>query len=200
MWQKLLHIFRPSRVEPIAVEDQQKEPESPEDRQATEKEQWRRAVYLHEAGHVVVALDRGLIVRSAQCDSEKGGVATEIPPDVIQATKDLQQRFAGKLLTAEDFAAKGIDLYKPSLICELGGLAGESLEYGRAIVSTTRASDDLASFFRVMLGLTEKLTPELRAHLWQQVFIGCQMLAYRTVKQKERQVRRLADELESVVS
>ncbi len=40
----------------------------------------RRTAYLHEAGHAVVAIEHGLVVRELQCDGETSHGRSAQPP------------------------------------------------------------------------------------------------------------------------
>jgi len=106
----------------------------------------RRMAYLHEAGHAVVAIQRGLIVRTLTSDGEGGYCKADLSD---KANDRLQQIYAearaGKIQGPE-FAERAIEAFFDKLVTMVGGIAGESLMLGRPIYSTRRAADDLSTF------------------------------------------------------
>jgi len=156
-----------------------------------------RALYLHEAGHAVVAFEAGMVVRSVRCDGQTNHVdaglseANRSAIDVVVADAR-----AGKL-TAEQFLLKGIAANRPQLTAWMGGMAGESLtKDARPLLSSRRGADDITMFFSYLNSVTRNLPPHSFQPVWLEAFIEAQDDAWNIVKKKEATVRAVAVALE----
>jgi hypothetical protein len=155
----------------------------------------RRAAYLHEAGHGVVAIDHGLVVDKVACHGQIGFCHADLSADAnAQLDQLLIDGQSGKI-ASRPLLVQAIDLYFGRLATLLGGVAGESLILGRPIYSTRRASDDLTSFFGFLALLSRRLSAPEFDPLWSDAFQRAQDAAWGTVRRRYADVEKLADAL-----
>lgn len=157
-----------------------------------------RASYLHEAGHAVVAVELGMVVRAVVCDGETGHVEADWSDTTKSAVFSLfRARDAGQI-DGERLLRQGIETNRAQLAVFMGGLAGESLSHaGRPITSVARAADDSTAFFSYLNAVTRNLHVPQYAPVWQEAFVVAQGTAWDIVRAKEPAVRRVAEVLES---
>lgn len=155
----------------------------------------RRNAFLHEAGHAVVAHELGLIVREVRCDGEEG----HCHADFSQIDNDLlEQTHRRNLPIATGEALQEvIGAFAKKLCTMMGGIAGESLEAGRAVIATRRASDDFAAFFGFLAAMSRGLRAEETQPVWLEAYTNAQDVAWRIVRLREAKVRSIAAELET---
>lgn len=154
----------------------------------------RRNAFLHEAGHAVVAHELGLIVREVRCDGEEGHCRA----DYSQVENDLLEQTHRRNLPIATGAAlqEVIGAFAKKLCTMMGGIAGESLEAGRAVIATRRASDDFAAFFGFLATVSRGLRSEESHPIWLQAYTSAQDEAWRIVHLRESKVRSIAAALE----
>lgn len=157
-------------------------------------EEVKRAAFLHEAGHAVVAHELGLIVHEVVCD----GVTGHCRADLSAADNaHLEQVHKGNHpISTVNALRQVLDAYFKKLCTLMGGIAGESLEPGQAVFSTRRASDDFASFFGFMAAMSRGLRIAESDPVWLEFYAKAQDEAWRIVREREADVRRVAAELE----
>jgi hypothetical protein len=104
----------------------------------------KRAVYLHEAGHAVMAILTGKFITSVFCDGKAGQVeATNEPADDQNKSLAISTFSAATKEERLSLLPNCLSVYESEFLNLLGGLAGESLEPGRAVSSILRGAEDL---------------------------------------------------------
>jgi hypothetical protein len=162
-----------------------------------EAEIQREAVYLHEAGHAVVALNFGFTVNTVTCDGVVGAVDKEPDPAAMSRTQDaLARRGAGELDAAQ-YCEVCFNASWPELLVNLGGIAGESLESGRVISGVRRSADDLATFFGRSSWIVQALPVEDRDALLLEKFCRALEEARFVIQRRQLAVRAVAEALKT---
>jgi len=138
-----------------------------------EEEIQRNAVYLHEAGHAVVAVEMGEDFISVHCDGQHGYA--------VPAKKTSQP-------SVVDFMA-----YWGSFVTRMGGIAGESLELGRGHDTVFRAGDDISTFYGLAIAVNRSLGHDIQ--YLQDQMQDALLCAKDIVKRREVEVRAVAEAL-----
>lgn len=153
----------------------------------------KRTAYLHEAGHVIVALAHNLIFKQVVCDGEVGHCDARYPDDICQ---ELEKKYGQQPITTMLLRSYASDHFGV-LSTLVGGIAGESVVLGRPIYSTRRASDDLSSFFGYLAIMSRGLKGHEFDPIWRETFQNAQDDAWQIVSRRQVDVEKLADALES---
>jgi hypothetical protein len=154
----------------------------------------RRNAFLHEAGHAVVALELGLLVREVACDGELGHCRADLSPTDQAAVEAVLLRH--KPIATADALQQVVDAYFGKLGTLLGGIAGESLELGVPIFSTRRAADDFSTFFGFMASMSRGVPLAQADPIWMAAYAKAQDIAWEIVRKRAADVRRIAAALE----
>ncbi len=153
------------------------------------------ACYLHEAGHATVAHVLGLVTSEVVCDGQSGHCEAGLDPEAwARLTELFRLKDAGQL-TADQLLPLAIETNWPHLVMLMGGIAGESLESGRTIYGTRRASDDIPSFFGFLTIVTRHLEASQYDPVLRDSFQKAQDEAWKIVWGHAQRVRELASRL-----
>jgi hypothetical protein len=162
---------------------------------ATSEPDIQRSAYLHEAGHAVVALELDLRVVELVCDGESGHCHAELRPQANAILMQAAKANCDATLASVETLRQVLEAYFPKLACGMGGIAGESLEVGRPIYSTRRASDDFPNFFGFLASMSRHLKAPDFTPIWIDIFQRAQDRAWDIVRKRADDVRMIADAL-----
>lgn len=157
----------------------------------------KRQAYLHEAGHTIVARNLELVVNNVMCNGEIGYCDATLSSKANARLNQLIQSTSGGSIKSVDALDQVVDAYFPKLITLLGGIAGESLVFGKPIYTTRRASDDLTSFFGFLAAMSKHLPAKDSHPVWQNAFERAQDNAWQIIKERWPDVEKLADALQT---
>lgn len=153
----------------------------------------QRLCRLHEAGHAIVAVDYGLTIGKVFCDGAVGDCEIDLTTEARNESDYWHtiHRKAPSVTTFEHI----VDVSFPWLVGLMGGIAGESLMHGRAVLTTRRASDDLVSFYGFLAIISRDLPVSQTDPLWLDTFLRAQDEAWRVVKARRDDVEKVAARL-----
>ena len=161
-----------------------------------ERERERRASYLHEAGHTVMALHNGQIIDEVFCDGQTAYLNRREAPAQLASKLALQPMFKDPNISLDVLFKSFMDVYRGPFAVMLGGLAGESLELGRALTGLVRGSDDLTSIFIQCVPLLGRYEMEKRVEHANRIVQIAAATAQTVVARRKAHVYTLADALQ----
>jgi hypothetical protein len=154
-----------------------------------------RALRLHEAGHVIVALELGFLVRSASVQNGEGW--TDVDTDsLMQECMDFKAAPPSQF-TPYQLTKILLDLLAPALAVDMGGAAGEDSFSGSAMRTIRRSSDDFVSVFAKMYVAMGVVPVEQRAELLLGAFTRAQEHARSIVTRRKVDVEAVAKAFET---
>lgn len=156
----------------------------------------RRAIYLHEAGHVLVGFGCGYHIKRVWSDGRDGFTEAVEPMGLPKKLEPIRQSLNEGNITPSQHAELAFSVYESDLVYTVGGIAGESIELGRTTSLLRRSSDDIASFFTLMGVLSPKLSFNERMLFYRTKLTYCQDRAISLINMDIFYVRALADALE----